>query len=146
QGLDQKLSLPHSLFKFKFFGSKKRELKDDYYLSETLLNRETAAVIEGEAAIFAAKEKDKGVVVLLVASKDERIRRETQKMHAPEFVALKELEERDREVAKITKRLYGVDISKLPPFDVAINTERIPPEKIVKIISLLQEKEKTEKT
>jgi len=139
QGVDQKQSLPQSLFKFKFFGNKKQETKEDY-LSETLSKMKTASVIEGEAAIFAAKEKDKGVVVLLVASKDERIRRETQKIHAPEFVALKELEERDREVAKITKRLYGVDISKLPPFDVAINTERIPPEKIVKIISLLHEK------
>jgi len=40
------------------------------------------------------------------------------------------------------RRLYGADISKLPPFDIAINTDRIPPEKIVRIISLLREDKK----
>ena len=58
-------------------------------------------------------------------------------------MALRELEEKDREVARLTRQLYGVDISKLPPFDVAINTERIPPERIVKIISLLREKDES---
>ncbi len=128
------------LFKFVFFGEKKPKMIEQQIV-EMLSQKRTASVIEGEAALFAAKERDKGVVVLLVASKDERVRRETQKIKAPEFIALKELEEKDREVSKITKHLFGVDISKLPPFDVAINTERIPPEKIVKIISILQEKE-----
>jgi MFS family permease len=132
------------LLKFAFFGDKKQK-KLGNQVTEVLAHKKAASVIEGEAALFAAKEKDKGVVVLLVASKDERIRRETQKTHAPEYVALRELEEKDREVSKITRRLYGVDISKLPPFDVAINTERIPPEKIVKIISMLREKEETVK-
>ena len=128
------------VLKFTFFGNGK-ERKMAKRVSEALAHKSTASVIEGEAAVFAAKDKDKGIVVLLVASKDERVRRESEKSHAPEFVAMKELEEEDRKVAKLTKRLYGVDISKLPPFDVAINTERIPPEKIVKIISMLREKE-----
>jgi cytidylate kinase len=132
------------LLKFAFFGDKKQK-NIGSQVSEALSQKKAASVIEGEAALFAAKEKDKGVVVLLVASKDERIRRETQKTHAPDYVALRELEEKDREMSKITRRLYGVDISKLPPFDVAINTERIPPEKIVKIISMLREKEETVK-
>ncbi len=127
------------LFKFTFFGDKKFMSMEDK-VSEALSQKKTASVIEGEAALFAANEKDKGVVVLLVASKDERIHRKTSRSTKPEFVALKELEQKDREVAKLTRQLYGVDISKLPPFDVAINTERIPPEKIVKIISMLQEK------
>jgi len=108
-----------------------------------LSNKDRASIIEGEAAVYAAKDRDKGMVILLVASKDERLRRESKKSQAPEFVALKELEEEDRKMSKLTKRLYGVDISKLPPFDVAINTERISPEKIVKIISMLREKEET---
>lgn len=142
--VEQKQQTHQPLFKFTFFGDKKHRKMEDQ-VSEVLSPMKAASVIEGEAAIFAAKEKDKGVVVLLVASKDERIRRETKKTQAPDFVALKELEEKDREVSKLTRRLYGVDISKLPPFDVAINTERISPEKIVKIISMLREKEETAK-
>lgn len=129
-----------TLFRFKFIGSMKERLMAKK-VNELLSQAEGASVIEGEAAFFAAKEGDKGMVVLLVASKDERVRRESMKSHAPEFVALKELEDEDRKVSRLTKRLYGVDISKLPPFDVAINTERIRPEKIVRIISLLRGRE-----
>ena len=121
---------------------KEREIEEK--VSDILAHKRDALVIEGEPAFFAARESDKGIVILLVASKDERVRREYKKTHAPEFVVLKELEEEDRKVARLTRHLYGVDISKLPPFDVAINTERIPPEKIAKIISLLHGKgEKT---
>ena len=135
--LEQQVHKP--LFKFTFFNDKRHVRMEDQ-VAEVLSHKKAASVIEGEAALFAANEKDKGVVVLLVASKNERIHRKTSRSTEPEFVALKELEEKDREVAKLTRQLYGVDISKLPPFDVAINTERIPPEKIVKIISMLQEK------
>lgn len=138
----QEQQIHQPLFRFTFFGDRKHMKMEDQ-VAEALSQKKTASVIEGEAALFAANEKDKGVVVLLVASKDERIHRKTSKSQEPEFVALKELEEKDREVAKLTRQLYGVDISKLPPFDVAINTERIPPEKIVKIISMLQEKDET---
>jgi len=100
-------------------------------------------VIEGEPAIFAAKQKDRGIIVLLVASRDERARRKSKESKTPEFVAFKELEDEDRRVSRLMRRLYGADISSLPPFDIAINTDRIPPEKIAKIISLLRE-EKTE--
>jgi len=99
-------------------------------------------VIEGEPAIFAAKQKDRGIIVLLVASRDERVRRKSRESKAPEFVAFKELEDEDRRVGRLMRRLYGADISKLPPFDIAINTDRIPPEKIVRIISLLREDKK----
>jgi len=131
-----------TVFKFTFFGNGKERKKSEK-VSEVLSNKDRASIIEGEAAVYAAKDRDKGMVILLVASKDERLRRESKKSQAPEFVALRELEEEDRKVSKLTKRLYGVDISKLPPFDVAINTERISPEKIVKIISMLREKEET---
>jgi cytidylate kinase len=50
---------------------------------------------------------------------------------------LKRIEEEDVKIAKLTRQLFGADILKLPPFDIAINTERIPPEKIVKIIKIL---------
>ena len=56
------------------------------------------------------------------------------------------MEGKDREVSRITRRLYGVDISKLPPFDVAINTERVPPDKIAKIIEILRRINDVEKT
>ncbi|MCS7120801.1 MAG: MFS transporter [Candidatus Bathyarchaeota archaeon] len=125
------------LFKFVFFGDKVDRAVEKQ-VTETLSKKKAASVIEGEAAIFAAKERDKGIVVLLVASKDERIRRKAQKKRMPEFIALKEIEKEDHEISKAAKKLFGADISRLPPFDIAINTERIPPEKIVKIISILQ--------
>jgi MFS family permease len=136
----QRQQIHQPLFKFTFFGDRKH-IKMDDQVSEALSQKKTASVIEGEAALFAANEKDKGVIVLLVASKDERIRRKTGNSQEPEFVALRELEEKDREVVRLTRQLYGVDISKLPPFDIAINTERISPEKIVKFISMLREKD-----
>jgi len=122
-------------------GEKERQIEER--VSDILTRKGGAVIIEGEPAVFAAKEEDKGVRILLVASKDERVRREHEKTSAPEFVVMKKLEEEDRKVARLTRHLYGADISKLPPFDVAINTERIPPEKIVKIISILHEKEET---
>jgi len=109
-------------------------------IDEILTNKETK-IIKGEPAVFAAKEADKATIVLLVASKEERIMREAKKMEKPEFVALKELEDQDRKIAKLTRQLYGADISKMPPFDVAINTDRVPQEKVAKIISMLREEE-----
>ena len=124
-----------------FGNGKEKEIEEK--VSEILAHKEKTVIIEGKPAVFAAKATDKGIVILLVAPKDERVRREHEKTHAPEFVVLSELEKEDREISKLTRHLYGVDISKLPPFDVAINTERVPPEKIVKIISLLHEKEES---
>lgn len=115
------------------------EEKIEEKLNAILSRRDKAVIIEGEPAIFAAKDEDKGLIVLLVAPKDERVRREIKKHGGPDFLAFKRIEEEDRKIAKLTRQLFGADISKLPPFDIAINTERIPPEKIVKIIALLRE-------
>jgi len=109
-------------------------------LNSILAEKNRAVIIEGEPAIFAAKDEAKGLIILLVAPREERVQREIKKHGGPDFVALKRVEERDRKVAKLTRQLFNADISKLPPFDVAINTERIPPEKIVKMIALLREK------
>ena len=113
-------------------------------LQEVSGKEKRTIIIEGEPAFFAAKQKDQGIIVLLVASRDERARRRSMRSKEPEFVAFKELEDEDREVAKIIRRLHKADISKLPPFDIAINTDRIPPEKAAKVISFLLEKEKSE--
>ncbi|MFQ6094776.1 MAG: MFS transporter [Candidatus Bathyarchaeia archaeon] len=114
-------------------------------ISELLTQKRETVIMEGKPALFAAKAKDKTTRILLVASKEERVRRASNKLKAPEFVVLKELEDKDREVLKITRRLYGVDISKLPPFDVAIDTERVSPEKIAKIIEILRGNSEVEK-
>jgi len=107
-------------------------------LDDILAKTNRAAIIEGEPAIFAAKDEDKGLIILLVAPKDERVRREIKERGEPDFVTLRRIEEEDRKITKLTRQLFGADISKLPPFDIAINTERIPPEKIVKIIKILR--------
>jgi len=98
-------------------------------------------IIEGKNAVFAAAKADESVRVLLVASKDERVRRKVEGSRKPRFVALREVEEEDREANKLSRRLYGADMSKLPPFDVAINTDRVPPELVAKIVALIQEAE-----
>jgi cytidylate kinase len=101
-----------------------------------------SVIVEGRKAIFAAGKEEEFVRVLLVASKEERVRRKIEKSKKPGFVALKEVEEEDRETKKIVNRLYGADMSNLPPFDIAINTERVPPELVAKIVALLKEIEK----
>jgi len=118
---------------------------DTKRLSRILKSEKRPVIIEGTPALYAAKEEQESIRVLLVASREERTRRRAQKSKKPEFVAFKELEEEDRKVNRIARRLYHVDLSNMPPFDVAINTERVSPKKVAKIISVLKEKEE-EKT
>ncbi|MEM2342024.1 MAG: MFS transporter [Candidatus Bathyarchaeia archaeon] len=127
-----------AVIQIPFIRNDNGEEKIEEKLNAILSRRDKAVIIEGEPAIFAAKDEDKGLIVLLVAPKDERVRREIKKHGEPDFLAFKRIEEGDRKIAKLTRQLFGADISKLPPFDIAINTERIPPEKIVKIIALLR--------
>ena len=106
-----------------------------------ILARNEETIVEGKPAVFAASQPERSTVVLLVASKEERIMRKVKELKKPGFVVLNLVEEEDRELQKLIKKLYKVDIFKLPPFDVAINTERIPPETVIKIISLIHEKQ-----
>jgi len=119
---------------------------DTRRLSRILRSEKRPMIIEGTSALYAAKEEQDSVRVLLVASREERTRRRAQKSKKPEFVAFKEIEEEDKKVDRIARRLYKADLSSMPPFDIAINTERIPPNKVAKIIAVLREKdeEKTE--
>ena len=89
---------------------------------------------------FTAEAEDKATIVLLAASKDERVRRKINNLREPEFVVSRTKEERDRKLSKTTKRLYGAGLSKLQPFDIAINTERVPLDKTVEIIALLHKR------
>jgi len=114
---------------------------DTKHLSKILRSERHPVIIEGTPALYAAKEEQDSVRVLLVASREERTRRRAQKSKKPEFVAFKELEEEDKKVNKIARRLYHAELSNMPPFDVAINTERISPKKVAKIIAVLREKE-----
>ena len=111
-------------------------------VSKILKSEEHPVIVEGEPALYAAENAKESVRVLLVASREERTRRRARKSRKPEFVALREVEEEDREVDKIARRLYRADLSRMPPFDVAINTERVPPDKVAKIISVLREEDK----
>ena len=113
-------------------------------ISEVLASEKEPVIVEGKTALYAASKAEESVRVLLYASKEERVRRKARRSKKPDFVALREVEEEDREVSRITRRLYRADMSKMPPFDVAINTERVPADKVAKIISILRE-EKEEK-
>ena len=117
---------------------------DTHRLSKILRSEKRPVIIEGTPALYVAKEEQESIRVLLVASREERSRRRALKDKKPEFVAFKELEDEDRKVDKIARRLYHTDLSKMPPFDVAINTERVPPEKVARIIAILKEEEKEE--
>ncbi len=127
-----------------FFSGNGNERKVREKLDFILAKKDKSVVIEGEPAIFAAKDEGKGLIILLVASREERVQREIKKHGGPDFVAFRRVEEKDRKIAKLTRQLFNADISKLPPFDIAINTERISPEKVVKIITLLREKNKNQ--
>jgi len=117
---------------------------DTRRLSRILRSEKRPVIIEGTPALYVAKEEQESIRVLLVASREERSRRRALKDKKPEFVAFKELEDEDRKVDKIARRLYHTDLSKMPPFDVAINTERVPPEKVARIIAILKEEKKEE--
>ncbi|RLI12821.1 hypothetical protein DRO35_02115 [Candidatus Bathyarchaeota archaeon] len=111
-------------------------------LSRLLRSEKRPVIVEGTSALYAAKEEQESIRVLLVASREERSRRRALKDKKPEFVAFKELEDEDRKVDRIARRLYHADLSRMPPFDVAINTERVPPEKVAEIIAILKKEEK----
>ena len=117
---------------------------DTHRLSRILRSEKRPVIIEGTPALYVAKEEQESIRVLLVASREERSRRRALKDKKPEFVAFKELEDEDRKVNKIARRLYHTDLSKMPPFDVAINTERVSPEKVARIIAILKEEKKEE--
>ena len=51
-----------------------------------LLDKKKTVIVEGEPAVFAAEAEDKATIVLLVASKDERVRRKINDLREPEFV------------------------------------------------------------
>jgi len=114
---------------------------DTRRLSRILRNEKRPVIIEGTSALYAAKEEQDSVRVLLVASREERTRRRVQKSKKPEFVAFKEIEEEDKKMDRIARRLYHTDLSSMPPFDIAINTERVSPKKVAKIIAVLREKD-----
>jgi len=81
---------------------------DTRRLSGILKSEKRPVIIEGTSALYAAKEKQDSVRVLLVASRKERTRRRAQKSKKPEFVAFKELEEEDRKMDRIARRLYQI--------------------------------------
>jgi len=51
-----------------------------------LLDKKKTVIVEGEPAVFAAEAEDKATIVLLAASKDERVRRKINNLREPEFV------------------------------------------------------------
>ncbi|RLE89571.1 MAG: hypothetical protein DRJ49_02570 [Thermoprotei archaeon] len=94
------------------------------------------ALIEGENGLIAARGKEDTLVILLVAPRHNRAMKKVQEEGKPLFVAFKEVEEEDKKVSKIIKKHFKADIENLPPFDIAINTERIPLEIVEEVIEL----------
>lgn len=121
----------------------------DVGLVERTLKKEEPYIISGDAGIIAAKEKE-GLVVLLVAPKEERVKRKLRSARErgdkiPAFIAQEELEKEDKEVDKMVKKYLKSDFSKLPPFDIAINTERVPEDVVEEILTLLYRRMKRTK-
>ncbi|HDH06893.1 MAG TPA: MFS transporter, partial [Thermoproteales archaeon] len=91
---------------------------------------------EIDEKIKLAKEARDTLIVLLVAPRHERALKLMKEKGEPFFVAYKEIEEEDKKVSKVVKKYFKADLEKLPPFDIAINTQRIPPEVAEKIIEI----------
>ncbi len=108
-------------------------------ITRILAEEEKPMIVEGKVAIYAAREADKATLVLLVAPRYERARRLAQSTKKPDFVALREIEQRDRETQRLVRHVLRADIRAIPPFDVAINTERIPRELVKKILRVIDE-------
>ncbi|RLE80539.1 MAG: hypothetical protein DRJ51_05640 [Thermoprotei archaeon] len=104
---------------------------------DKVLRSDRPSVIEGEAGLVVAKERSDTFVVLLVAPRHERAIKKMQEESKPLFVVLKEVEEEDKKVSKMVKKYFNADLEHLPPFDIAINTERIPPDVAEEVIELV---------
>ncbi|RLE79146.1 MAG: hypothetical protein DRJ52_09025 [Thermoprotei archaeon] len=100
------------------------------------MRRDEPSLIEGEAGLKLAKERNDALVVLLVAPRYNRALKVMKKKREPLFVVYKELEDEDKKVSKTVKKYFNADLEHLPPFDIAINTQKIPLEVAEKIIEV----------
>jgi cytidylate kinase len=76
---------------------------------------------------------DADLKILLTAPLEVRVRRIAEREGRPYEEVLRETVKRERSEEKRFKKLYGIDLSDLSPFDIVLNTERISIEEMKKI-------------
>ena len=102
--------------------------------------RETAeqgnVVIASHAASMALAGRQDVVRVLVTASLETRLRRISAERNLDQQRAEKVLAEQDAARAEYMKRFYRVDIELPTHYDLVVNTDNLPPERAVDLISL----------
>jgi cytidylate kinase len=102
--------------------------------------RETAeqgnVVIASHAASMALAGRQDVVRVLVTASEETRLRRISAARNLDQERAEKVLAEQDAARADYMKRFYRVDVELPTHYDLVVNTDNLPPERAVDLISL----------
>jgi len=73
------------------------------------------------------------ISILVIASKEDRIKRIMEREKVPYEVAKKDIEIRDNIEKERFKRLYGVELWNLNDFHFVINTSKLTKEESIKI-------------
>jgi len=92
-------------------------------------------VIEGHLTAWILKDIA-DVKIFLKASLEERAKRVSQRDKIPIDKALEEISFREKSNKERFKKIYNIDVNDLSIFDLVIDTTRISPDTVVKIISM----------
>jgi cytidylate kinase len=91
-------------------------------------------VIVSHAASYALTERDNVLRVLVTASHDTRVRRLAEANGVDEKQATKSIDAEDAGRADYLKRFYGVSAELPTHYDLVLNTDRIPADKLSEVV------------
>ncbi|MEM2878593.1 MAG: cytidylate kinase family protein [Candidatus Hadarchaeales archaeon] len=90
------------------------------------------AVIDGRLSGWTIKNAD--VRILLTAPLETRVRRICRRERRKYDDVLKETVRREKSEEIRFKKLYRIDVKDITPFDIVMNTQRIPAERMIKTL------------
>ena len=95
-------------------------------------------VLDGRASAYLAKkQRIAAIKIFLTVDPKESARRVAKRDGISVASALKTTQQREREVAKRLKALYGLDTSSPAYYDAVIQTDRYAPEEVAELIASL---------
>jgi len=91
-------------------------------------------LIDARLAGWMAKRAD--LKILLTAPLEVRVRRIARRERRSYRSVLRETVERERSEARRFRRFYGIDVNDRSPFDLVLNTERLSPREMARVLEL----------
>ncbi len=96
--------------------------------------KEDNVLIDARLAGWMAKRAD--LKILLTAPLEVRVRRIARRERRSYRSVLRETVERERSEARRFRRFYGIDVNDRSPFDLVLNTERLSPREMARVLEL----------